>query len=146
MKYYKQLIIVFGALLTINCVAQEVNYEMSEGAKIYCKVYGSYGLLTPGSFKGSSSNDNNDVNIVNVHKKGMGGGIRAGFGIGLILNEYLNVGIDGEYLLGNKITGEVNSVEGYLIKTHNITTYSHNVVSIIPNVVFKIIIFHHVLI
>lgn len=96
-------------------------------------------MLTPGSFRGISNNDNNDVNVVKVQKRGMGGGIRAGAGFGIILNEFINIGIDGEYLAGNKINVKVNALEGSSIRTQSITTYEHQIVSVIPNVVFKAI-------
>ncbi len=109
----------------------------NSSSRVYVKLYGAYGLLTPGSFRGVSNNDNNNVNIVKVQKLGMGGGIRAGAGVGIILNEYINVGIDGEYLKGNKISVKVDALEGYSIKTLSQTTYEHEIVSIIPHIVFK---------
>lgn len=138
-NFYTSLI---AALLSISASAQPVS---SANSSIYVKIYGAYGLLTPGSYKGNAVLIDEPVKI-NVVKKGMGGGIRAGIGIGIILNEFINIGIDGEYLMGNKIRlkENVNAVEsnalgasGYSLETQR--TLGHEVVSIIPNVVFKAI-------
>ena len=103
------------------------------------KIYGAYGLLTPGSFRGISNNDNNNINKIKVQKRGMGGGFRMGAGFGVIVNEFINIGIDGEYLKGNKINVNVDAIEGFSIRTQSKTTYEHQILSIIPNIVFKAI-------
>lgn len=139
MKSYKLFTIIIGAFSALSCFAQQEPFESSTDSKIYIKIYGAYGLLTPGSFRGISNNDNNDINKVKVQKRGMGGGFRAGTGFGVIVNEFINIGIDGEYLMGNKINVKVDAIEGSSIRTQSVTSYEHQIVSIIPNVVFKAI-------
>lgn len=136
MNFGKIFTILVSLMPVLTCFAQEDVHEGSS-SKIYAKIYGSYGLLTPGSFRGISNNDNNNVKVVKVQKLGMGGGIRAGFGAGVILNEYINIGIDGEYLKGNKINVKVDALEGFSIKTLSLTNYEHEILSVIPNIVFK---------
>jgi len=139
MKFQHLFIFIIGAFSAFSGFAQDESFENSTDSKIYMKIYGAYGLLTPGSFRGVSNNDNNNINVVKVQKRGMGGGIRAGAGFGIIVNQFINIGIDGEYLSGNTIKVKVDALQGSLITTQSITTYEHTVLSIIPNVVFKAI-------
>lgn len=140
MKSFNFYTSIIGALLALSASAQPVS---STNSSVYVKIYGAYGLLAPGSYKGSSALIDEPVKF-NVVKKGMGGGIRTGIGIGIILNEFINIGIDGEYLIGNKIRlkenitaveSNANGASGYTLEAQK--TLAHEVVSIIPNVVFK---------
>lgn len=139
MKSCKLITIIIGVISTLSCFAQYEPLESSTDSKIYIKIYGAYGLLTPGSFRGISNNDNNYINKIKVQKRGMGGGFRTGAGFGVIVNEFINIGIDGEYLMGNKINVKVDAIEGFSTRTQSKTTYEHQIFSIIPNVVFKAI-------
>lgn len=139
MKSYNLFAVIIGTFSVLSAFSQYEPFESSTDSKIYMKIYGAYGLLTPGSFRGISNNDNNDSNVVKVQKRGMGGGFRAGAGFGIIVNEFINIGIDGEYLMGNKINVKVAAIEGSSIRTQSITTYEHQILSIIPNVAFKAI-------
>lgn len=134
---------IIGALLSVALSAQPVT---SKTSSIYLKVYGAYGFLAPGSFKGRPDLITNEPVNLPVPRIGMGGGVRTGAGIGIILNEFINVGIDGEYLMGNKIKlNEYISPEasmafggsGYSLEARR--TLRHEVISIIPNIVFKAI-------
>lgn len=133
---------IVGALLTLTVCAQPVT---STNSKVYVKVYGAYGFLAPGSFKGKADLYGETVRF-HVAKLGMGGGIRTGIGFGIILNEFINVGLDGEYLIGNKINLKENITaqesEAYGAHAYSLEasrTYGHEVVSFIPNIVFKAI-------
>ena len=139
MTFKHHFIFVFGVFSVFGTSAQDESFEYSTNSKIYMKIYGAYSLLTPGSFRGISNNDNNNINVVKVQKRGMGGGVRAGAGFGIIVNEFINIGIDGEYLMGNKINVKVNALEGSSIKTQSVTNYEHRIVSVVPNLVFKAI-------
>jgi opacity protein-like surface antigen len=137
MQSYRLLPIFIGIFSCTACLAQYDAPETLNDSKLFFKVYGAYGLLTPGSFRGISNSDNNDVNVVKVQKQGMGGGIRAGAGLGFILNKYINIGIDGEYLKGNTIKVSVGALTGASVTTQGSITYNHEVLSVIPNIVFK---------
>jgi len=140
-NYFYAVFVV--ALLSVTVSAQPIT---SKTSSIYVKVYGAYGFLAPGSFKGRPDIITNEPVNFPVAKIGMGGGVRAGAGIGIILNEFINLGIDGEYLMGTKIrldefiTPEESrrfGGSGYSLEAHR--TSSHEVVSVIPNIVFKAI-------
>ncbi len=139
MKCFRIFAGILGACIAITSLAQDENSEGGSTSKVYFKLYGGYGLFTPGAFKGVSNNDNNDVNVVKVQKVGMGGGLRVGAGFGIIVNEYINVGIDGEYLMGKTIKVKVGAVTGASITTQGTITYDHKVYFVIPNIVFKAI-------
>jgi len=132
-----------GVLLSVAVSAQPIT---SKTSSIYVKVYGAYGFLAPGSFKGRSDMVSNEPVNFPLEGLGMGGGVRAGVGIGIILNEFINLGLDGEYLMGTKIklnqyTTPEESMRaggsGYTLEAHR--TLSHEVISVIPNIVFKAI-------
>jgi hypothetical protein len=125
------IVIITLQLFSVMIFAQENNSPM------YIKVYGAYGFLSPGSFKGEPSRTKtSDTSFFRVSKKGMGEGIRVGAGFGIILNDYVNIGIDGEYLFGRTIKIPVS--EAYETTTVNsTTTIDHRILSVIPNITFK---------
>lgn len=135
-------------------------YEAAAENKFYVKVYGFYGLLSPGGFSGqgvppstSSTRSSGGITSRSTTKssnfqveKAFGSGLRVGGGIGMVLNDFINIGIDGEYLLGNTAT------ESYTITSQSRTgnnpptntavyeirkDYSYRIVNIIPNITFK---------
>ena len=133
-------------LLSLSVSAQPVSSGNNNLSKIYVKIYGSYGFLSPGSFKGRSDLITNEPVSFHVAKTGTGAGFRAGAGIGFIVNEFINIGIDGEYLSGKKINLIENitsaqstaaAASGYSLEASRV--FEHEVVSIIPNIVFKAI-------
>jgi|GEM_PF-3765368 len=138
--------------------------------KFYVKVYGYYGLLSPGSFSGKGapsesvstsysffSNTRTTARSSDYNfKDPFGSGFRVGGGIGYVINDFINIGLDGEYLLGN------SAFESYVITTQNVTSlysfttapppppttattkftnvnseYQYRIVNIIPNITFK---------
>ena len=109
----------------------------------YIKVYGLYGLLTPGSQVSTSYTSlpitgmptNSSTSFKN-NSTGLGAGLRAGLGIGLIVSDFINLGIDADMLFGSTLATEDN----YKAATYTSTTSSSTnfkVLSIIPNVTFK---------
>ena len=134
-------------------------YKAADEKKFYVKVYGFYGLLTPGGFSGqgvppstSSTNTSGGTTFRSTRKssdfqveKAFGSGLRLGGGIGVVLNDFINIGIDGEYILGNTAT------ESYTVTTQSRTgnnppkddiyktrkDYLYRIVNIIPNITFK---------
>ncbi len=134
---------IMGAFLTITVYAQPVT---SKNSSVYVKVYGAYGFLAPGSYKGRPDLISNEPVRFHIAKIGMGSGMRAGAGVGFILNEFINVGIDGEYLSGNKVRLKENVTaaeskaymgSGYSLEARR--SYGNDVISVIPNIVFKAI-------
>lgn len=128
--------------------------------RFFGKIFGSYSITTPGSFKAPSSqttirSETGSTSSFKDQKKGLGSGLRAGIGLGVILNEYINIGVDAEYLSGTKLkSNSSQQIYGTVIYTNTNgstsqlpdTTLSkgdyvmqHNLLSIIPHVTFKAI-------
>ncbi|GAB2556406.1 hypothetical protein [Spirosoma areae] len=102
----------------------------------YIKAYGFYGLLTPGSQVGSSVSSSGSVTSFKTNSTGLGAGLRAGVGIGTILSDFINVGIDADMLFGTDIkTDYTYKGSNYTYTSNSLTTL--RVLSIIPNVTFK---------
>ncbi len=110
----------------------------STSANFYVKVYGGYGLLTPGSFKGyGSTNSNGSASSFKTPSTGLGAGLHFGGGIGVILNDFLNVGVDAEYLKGSDIKSNSIYTDNATYYYRSDNTIKQSVLSIIPNVTFK---------
>ncbi len=121
------------ALLFFSC-----SISFGQKKTYFAKVYGAYGLFTPGSFKPVSYSSVNSQTYFKVPKTGLGGGVRVGAGLGMVLNDFLNLGIDGEYHIGNKISSDGNySGTGYTYTSN--TSLEYTILSIIPNITFKAI-------
>ncbi|GAB4022832.1 hypothetical protein GCM10028808_71460 [Spirosoma migulaei] len=111
-------------------------------APFYIKAYGFYSLLTPGTeinYSGSQSQISSPTTYkpINTH---LGAGPRAGIGVGVIVSDFINVGIDADVLIGtalkvddNVFVGSGSTYSFYAISTN--TTL--RVLSIIPNITFK---------
>jgi len=129
--------------------------------KFYVKAYGFYGLLTPGGFSGqgvppaaSSTSSYGGASIYRYITRSsdfrvensFGAGLRVGGGVGMVLNDFINVGIDGEYLMGNNATESYNIIKEVSVDNGTPTVeemykvrkeYSYRVINIIPNITFK---------
>ncbi|GAB4034339.1 hypothetical protein [Spirosoma gilvum] len=105
---------------------------------LYVKIYGLYGLLTPGvQIRYSESQSQTGIAFpFKTTNKGLGAGPRAGIGVGLIASDFINVGIDADILFGSaiKIT---NSYDDGTYSYTNSSTTTLNVLSVIPNITFK---------
>ena len=100
---------------------------------IYIKLYGFYGLLTPGSRGAIQSAAGPSTNTTfKVGTYGLGAGPRMGIGVGFIVSEFVNVGLDVDYLFGKPL---VSTSTGTTSRSENSTEYE--VVTISPNVMFK---------
>ncbi|GAA4395312.1 hypothetical protein GCM10023187_02050 [Nibrella viscosa] len=86
---------------------------------VYVKLYGLYGLLTPGS-------------LLITDTKGLGAGVRAGAGVGFIANDFINVGLDADLLFGDNLKKETVAATGITTKTTDF-----KIVSVTPNITFK---------
>ncbi|QMW00383.1 hypothetical protein [Spirosoma foliorum] len=118
------------------------NTKASE-APFFLKMYGFYSLLTPGTEINYSSSQSQITaptiyKPINTH---LGAGPRAGIGAGLIVSDFINVGVDAEMLFGatlktdyNVFVGSSSSTASFYAITSNTTL---KVVSVIPNITFK---------
>ncbi|MBS1948738.1 MAG: hypothetical protein JST47_13325 [Bacteroidetes bacterium] len=135
----------FFSILLLNVLfagAVSAQNQNSPGAGIYVKVYGGYGLLTPGSYLlyPSTTNNNSGSSTFNSSSIGLGAGLHYGGGIAYVASDFINIGIDAEYLSGKKLSSSNSysysngSNSGNSLYSQTVT---HSVLSIIPNVTFK---------
>ena len=117
----------FVLILSSKTMAQKGNEP-----KLYLKIFGGYGLLTPGSFRLTSTS----TTSFTVGNSGLGAGLHFGGGVGYILNDFLNLGIDAEYLKGNDLNASSTYIGGLGNGVSN-SKITYSVLSIIPNMTFK---------
>ena len=122
-------------LLAVFAITQ-AQTETGE-SKFYVKINAGYGLLTPGSFKLLSTSYSGSMGNAALSKNGLGGGIRFGGGLGVIVSDFINIGADVEYLSGSKLSvdGSVRNPGGYDYFVHQEIAY--HTLSITPHVIFK---------
>ena len=136
------------ALNTVNRSVESTTAEKTPRtikateAPFYIKAYGFYSLLTPGAeinYGGTQSQISSPTiyKPVNTH---LGAGPRAGIGVGLIVSDFINVGIDADMLFGTALkvdydvyVGSSSAASHYIVS--NTTTLK--VLSITPNITFK---------
>jgi hypothetical protein len=136
--------------------SQSPKNSTSRESKWFVKVYGSYGLPLASSFRpGNSIITLTAPNRfeTKVNRRGLGQGVRAGGGIGYILNENINLGIDleqnwfGTITSTNEIVNQSYKIER-ITPTRVDTTYNYTfqtqrvnarVLTITPNITFKAI-------
>jgi hypothetical protein len=133
----KRIKISLSLILAVLAMSS-ASAQLENTSKFYVKVYGGYGLLTPGSYRleSSTSDDAHPNGISTLSKKGLGAGLRAGGGIGVIASDFLNIGIDVEYLKG----GTLKSNSSYRSGTYSSSTekqFKYTCLSITPHVIFK---------
>jgi hypothetical protein len=109
---------------------------------LYLKAYGFYSLLSPGTridYSASQSQSSAPTIYKPVNTR-LGSGLRAGIGVGLLVSDFINIGIDAEILFGTaiKATSNFYSGSGTAINRYSMSTTTNlQVVSIIPNITFK---------
>lgn len=129
------------SLILATLIISSASAQLESSSKFYVKVYGGYGLLTPGSYRLASNSTNNLIGdgrtgTTSLSKRGLGAGLRAGGGIGVIASDFLNIGVDIEYLSGNKLKSNSVYISGtYTYKSK--TEFKYTCVSITPHVIFK---------
>lgn len=138
--FLKTICIFILSLLLVSLLnAQSIQPLESVQApqKFYVKLYGGYGLLTPGSFK--TINFGNNGNFSN-NSSGLGEGLHYGGGIGFIASDFLNLGIDAEYLkakdLNSSGSSSYSSSDFTDEKIYN-EKITSSFLNIIPNITFK---------
>lgn len=113
-------------------------YSQKTLSPIYVKMYGAYGVISPGSFNGESSKFTSriDTGVFNVSRKGIGQGLRIGGGIGVVVSDYINIGTDVEYHSGSTLHSAASYTQND-VSISSSTTMDYDMLSIIPNVTFK---------
>jgi hypothetical protein len=158
----KNLILVFGlSLVAYVGFAQTRLPIKTDGtesigdSKLYIKIYGSYGLASPGSYRsfdehnidnkvgypvlsGGVSTTQTGTNVRYQHTSGgLGQGFRLGGGIGLVMSDFINLGIDADYYS----SGQINALSFAYLEQGNTFITSSNItasmITILPNITFK---------
>ncbi|MEP6596219.1 MAG: hypothetical protein ABJA71_09740 [Ginsengibacter sp.] len=114
--------------------------------KLFIKFYGGYGFFTPGSYSVSSLNSigwtkpdgiGHDTTVKTQAKRGIGGGSRFGFGIGLIQNDFLNIGLDAEYQHRNNLKNSLNTLVDDVNYATATDEMKYTAITLTPHVIFK---------
>jgi hypothetical protein len=114
--------------------------------KLFIKLYGGQGFFTPGSYNVSSVNEISwitlpfnlhDTTIKTQSKKGIGGGLRLGGGVGFILNDFLNLGIDVDFNKGNKLNNTLITFINQENYSRATDAMNYSAVTLTPHIVFK---------
>lgn len=153
MNHKIHLLFVFFMTCTIATIAQsKIESESTSDKRFYIKAYGGYGAFTPGSYRVetrttypySVGSTTRDTTISSLGKKGMGAGPHFGGGLGYIINNFLNVGVDVDYLKGNTLTGNKSYLSSsssatyqYQQQSYGKSTLDYHVLTIVPHVLFK---------
>jgi hypothetical protein len=133
----KCILFVFLLITAVSGIRAQDN---SGDSKFYIKINGGYGFLQPGSYRLYSNiiAPAGDVfGSVTESKQGLGSGIRFGGGVGVIASDFLNIGVDVEYLSGATLNSfsSYNSNTGY--HTYVDKSVSYTALSVTPHVIFK---------
>jgi hypothetical protein len=125
---------VFFSLLFILSMISAAVAQQNSNTGFYVKIYGGYGFLTPGSFKLTSTSGSS----FSIGNTALGEGIHYGGGVGYVLNDLLNLGVDVDYLNGKKLSISSSYAGGLGTGVSN-SAITYSILSIIPNVTFKAI-------
>ena len=133
----KYFIMAFICLPFMNSIAQ-----MGD-SKMYLKVFGNYAFPTSASYRSTSYTSsvvNNDYTF-NTVKDGLGMGLRAGIGVGLVLNDFINIGLDAENYFGPTIKSSnlyyYDNQAGLVTISNTSVDYQAKIVVVSPNITFK---------
>jgi hypothetical protein len=129
-------------ILALICLSSM--YINAQGdSKVYLKIFGNYGFPTSASYRSTSytsSGVNNDYTFTTV-KDGLGMGLRAGVGIGLVLNDFINLGLDVENYFGPTIKSSnlfyYDNQAGLVTISNTSVDYQAKIAMVSPNITFK---------
>jgi hypothetical protein len=150
----KNLLLCFSfSLIAFLGQAQTRSPIKSEGtesigdSKLFIKIYGSYGLSTSGSYRAFDLNNGfpilyGGVNVApagsnlryQTISRGLGQGLRLGGGVGLVISDFINLGIDADYYTSGKINILSYSEDGDDLQSSDIEA---TMITILPNITFK---------
>jgi hypothetical protein len=135
MKKYIFLALMYMPLFMVQA--------QNSDSKIFLKVFGNYALPTSGSYRNTdytSTVINQDYSVKTV-KDGLGMGVRAGAGVGIVLNDFINVGLDAENYFGTPIKSNnlyyYDNQSGTVTITNTNIDYRSNITMVSPNITFK---------
>jgi len=130
-------------LLAFICLSLSNLFAQKGDSKIFFKVFGNYALPTSGSYRTSSYTSSvvNNNYTFNTVKDGLGMGLRAGIGVGIVLNDFINVGLDAENYFGPAINSSnlyyYDNQAGLVTINNASVDYQAKIVMIGPNITFK---------
>jgi len=128
---------LLAAFMTLSTIVLQAQTEASD-SKFYVKINAGYGLITPGSYKlVSSSNPGAAAGNTSLSKQGLGSGIRFGGGIGVIISDFMNIGVDVDYLSGATLKSNSSIISSADNNYISQTQISYTSLSITPHVIFK---------
>jgi hypothetical protein len=110
--------------------------KLKEGSNVYIKINAGYGILTPGAYRLISETTSFGAPVNVTTSKGLGFGLKYGGGLGIILNDFLNIGVDAEFIPMTTINATYMGASA----TETIddrSQISYSSISIIPNITFK---------
>ncbi|MCY7352993.1 MAG: hypothetical protein LH606_20440 [Cytophagaceae bacterium] len=118
----------------------------NDDSRLFLKVYGYYGLVAPGSYRLTSNVSSFGSGTSNKNafeqSQGIGVGLRAGLGLGYIVSDIINLGLDAEYCLPASIEapGSFTSsgVSGSSVG-QSTQTFTYEFVTLTPNITLKAI-------
>ncbi|AUD01085.1 hypothetical protein [Spirosoma pollinicola] len=117
------------------------NRAKATESPMYLKIYGFYSLLSPGTELNYSYSQAQSITPTTFSptNKSLGAGPRVGAGIGYIVSDFINLGIDADILLGTDLKIDNNFFSGSDGSTRYTTSLntSLKVLSITPNITFK---------
>jgi len=129
--------------LALICLPLSLIQAQSGDSKIFLKVYGNYSLPTSGSYRNTSYTSsvvNNNYSFKTV-KDGLGMGVRAGAGIGIVLMYFINLVLDGENYFGTPIKSNnlyyYDNQAGLVTISNTNIDYRANIAMVSPNITFK---------
>jgi len=150
-------LLCFGFLLNAYLLQAQTRSPIGASAtetvgdsKLYIKIYGSYGLSTQGSYRAFDINSigfpilyggisvapvGNNLRYQSL-SQGLGQGFRVGGGLGLVISDFINLGIDADYYR----SGQVNVLSFSTIgggKVINSSDMEASMITILPNITFK---------
>ncbi|HEY4326573.1 MAG TPA: hypothetical protein VGN20_21490 [Mucilaginibacter sp.] len=139
MKIRTTLLIIIFNLLIVSAA-----FPQDKEPSVYFKLYGGYGLFTPGSdrlYPGSILGiQSGSTGTYTNSNRGLGGGFNDGFGIEKTLGKFFTIGIDFNYLHGKTLSSNYSIVPPASFNIANINyagKTAHSVISLIPNLSFK---------
>jgi hypothetical protein len=130
-------------ILALICLPLSSMHAQKGDSKLFLKVYGNYALPTSGSYRTTSYTSSvvNNNYTFNTVKDGLGMGLRAGVGIGIVLNDFINLGFDVENYFGPSIKSNnlyyYDNQAGLVQITNTSVDYKASIAMIGPNITFK---------
>lgn len=141
----------FSTLLSIALTASAQADDEST-SKFFVKLIGGYSFIGPASFTGVNRTErtagpSSILNEFATNKKKFGIGPKIGAGIGFIVNDKINMGLDVMYIKGIPLVitnyiNKQNDTSGATIKTtttHIDVRYEYSLLNFVPHITFKAI-------